>query len=107
MDNNEPRRYHLQDLLEGILDSDRVYFEPGTNITLTPPYIEYEQQEDKTLRADDKVYCYKETYYVTYVTTEPDITSLKTKMYDTFDAVDYNGRQLISNMYHHRFRIQF
>lgn len=65
-------RAELQTLLETILGSGNVYFQPPVNLSIQYPCIVYKRQQIKTNFADDKPYGHDKSYAVTYITRDPD-----------------------------------
>lgn len=66
------RRLQLQSLLETILGSANVYFQPPTNTQLQYPCIIYKRDAADTTYADDHPYHYVQRYQVTIVDRNPD-----------------------------------
>ena len=66
------RRIQLQRILEEILGSTNVYFEPPENIKMKYPCIVYEKGTGLRTPADNKKYLYNQGYEVTYITKDPD-----------------------------------
>lgn len=65
-------RVELQALLEEILGSDKVYFQPPTNITLVYPCIIYKRDTTVTRFADNAPYRNTKRYQVTVIDRDPD-----------------------------------
>ncbi len=66
------RRLDLQSLLEALLGSGNVYFQPPPNVTLQFPAIVYKRDNARTLFADDNPYAVHRRYLVTLVSANPD-----------------------------------
>ncbi len=63
-------RLELQSLLERL--TERVYFQPPTNISLVYPCILYQLDGDRTERANNKLYSRTKRYQVTVIDRNPD-----------------------------------
>lgn len=72
-------RLELQALLEGVLESTNVYFQPPSNVQLKYPCIVYERDNAKTEFAGNKPYSYTKRYQVTVIDRNPD-TSIPDKI---------------------------
>lgn len=66
------KREQLQNLLEGLLGSDLVYFQAPTNVQMQYPCIRYEQDDAETLFADNSPYRYTKRYQVMVIDRDPD-----------------------------------
>lgn len=62
----------LQTLLSDLPGVTAAYFQKPGNLTLVPPYIVYEIDDEYVLRADDAVYGYYGRYTVTIVVRDQD-----------------------------------
>lgn len=65
-------RKGLQSLLETILGTRNVYFQPKENITLEYPAIVYSQEQVKTDFAGNNPYLLYNRYQVTYIDRSPE-----------------------------------
>lgn len=66
------RRLQLQTLLEGILGSRNVYFQPPENLKMQYPCIVYKRDQIATRYADNEPYSAKKRYMVTVIDADPD-----------------------------------
>ena len=66
------RRIELQSLLEEILGSRNVYFQPPSSIALKYPCIVYEREDENVKHADDSTYSRIKLYTVTVIDKDPD-----------------------------------
>lgn len=66
------KRLELQSLLEGILGSRNVYFQPPENIKIAYPCIIYKRDYAVTNFADNKPYNLTKRYSVTIIDKNPD-----------------------------------
>lgn len=66
------RRYDLQDILESILGSKNVYFQPPKSVQLRYPCIVYERANESAHNANDTIYLLKKSYTITLIDKNPD-----------------------------------
>lgn len=66
------QRLDLQKILEEILDSKNVYFQPPANIKMKYPAIVYQMDSADTQFADNLPYTYTKRYQVTVIDRNPD-----------------------------------
>lgn len=66
------QRLELQALLEDIVGSRNVYFQPGPNIEMEYPCIVYTRSNIFTRRADNRPYLHKDRYSLTIIDRDPD-----------------------------------
>lgn len=85
----ETRRLKLQTLLEEILGSRNVYFQPPASISLKYPCIVYSFDDETNLHANGGTYLTRDKYTITLITKEhmPDslMSSLHSMPYTRFD----------------------
>lgn len=65
-------RLELQTLLEGVLESGNVYFQPPASLQMAYPCIVYTRDYIKTKHANDKPYSNRTRYLVTVIDRNPD-----------------------------------
>lgn len=65
-------RLELQALLEEILGSGNVYFQPPASVTMQYPAIVYERDAARTQFADNDPYRFTQRYKVTVISRDPD-----------------------------------
>jgi hypothetical protein len=66
------RREDLQSLLEDLLGSENVYFQPPTNVQMSYPCITYKRDGIRPAFADNAPYRLTTRYLVTLLTEDPD-----------------------------------
>jgi hypothetical protein len=66
------QRLQLQTLLETILGSRHVYFQPPANVLMEYPCIVYKRDKARTRFAGNKPYRYVKGYQVTVIDQNPD-----------------------------------
>lgn len=65
-------RLDLQTLLEGLLGSRNVYFQPPESVKIKYPAIVYGLDDVKSTHADDRVYLSQKRYWVQLIDKDPD-----------------------------------
>lgn len=66
------QRLQLQALLEEVLGSGNVYFQPPANVQLAFPCVVYKRDIADTRFADDIPYRYTKRYQITVIDRDPD-----------------------------------
>lgn len=66
------QRLELQTLLEGVLGTENVYFQPPSNVQIKYPCIVYARDNAKSEFADNSPYRYTKRYQVTVISRDPD-----------------------------------
>ncbi len=67
------KRLDLQQVLETILGSQNVYFQPPSNVQMQYPCIVYKRDSANTSFADNNPYRYEQRYQVTFIAKEPSL----------------------------------
>jgi hypothetical protein len=95
----EEKRQALQTILETVLGSSNVYFQPPVNTKLTYPCIIYHRVSGQTSKADNKVWNFRTQYEVQYITQDPTVFIFEALS----DAVPYCAfnRSYIADRLHH------
>lgn len=78
------RRVELQRMLEGLLGTRNVYFQPPTGMKLQYPCIVYHLDTANDVHASDRIYRRLYRYSLTYITKNPE-----DPMRDTIDNLQY------------------
>ncbi len=73
------QRLELHNVLVGVLGSDRVYFQPPSNLTVEYPCVVYNRDTTDVLRADNVGYKSEPRYSVIVIDRDPD-TDVPTKI---------------------------
>lgn len=67
-----PSRLELQAVLEDLLGSENVYFQPPASMSMKYPAIVYGLEDIGNTFADDGVYLSKRQYLITVIDKDPD-----------------------------------
>lgn len=95
----------LNDLLEDILGSSNVYFQPPENVKLKYPCIIYHLSDNFTFKADNKLYKNTNRYQITLVSRDPDdlryskLIELPMSVFDRFFVADNLNHWVFSLYY--------
>ena len=87
-------RLELQAILESILGSTHVYFQPPPNIQMQYPCIVYNRDAADAKHADSVLYAHTQRYHVTVIARDPDhvlpmqIANLPLCRFDRFYTAD-------------------
>ena len=98
-------RLALQKLLSEVLGSDKVYFQPPANITLTYPCIVYSMETFDAQNADNNNYRMHKRYQVTYISRNPE--SEVPNQLQALPLCSHSNRFVSDNLYHDVFTIYF
>lgn len=66
------RRLEFQDILENVLGSDNVYFQPTDNTRMVYPAIVYTLNNLNSTHANNTPYTIRSSYLVTHISRDPD-----------------------------------
>lgn len=98
------RRLQLQTLLEGILGTSNVYFQPTANVQMKYPAIIYKRDTADTEFAGNNPYRYTKRYQVTVIDRNPDsdipdkVAALPMCLFNRFFTAD-NLNHDVFNLY--------
>lgn len=98
-------RLELQALLEILLDSESVYFQPPESIQLSYPCIIYVRSNIRTDYANDLPYSLRNEYTITLIERDPDsgipyqIAMLPTARHDRFYTADNLNHNVFTLFY--------
>ncbi len=98
-------RLELQTLLEELLGSRNVYFQPPQNVKLRFPCIIYDFAKFQTTKADNKDYLRSKRYDVLLIHNDPD-NDMVEKLED-LDYCDLDRSYKSDNLYHYAFTLFF
>jgi hypothetical protein len=98
-------RLELQTLLEGVLGSTNVYFQPPPNVQMNYPCIVYRRNNADTKFADNNPYGYTKQYSVTVIDRNPD-SDIPDKI-AALPRCSFNRHYVINNLNHDVFNLYF
>lgn len=68
----QDKRLELQGVLETVLESTNVYFQPPVNVQIKYPALVYSRDSARIESADNRGYRFTQRYQVTYISNDPD-----------------------------------
>lgn len=98
-------RLELHSILEGILGSRNVYFQPPESFKLAYPCIVYERDDVWVDYADNTTYRTKKKYTVTVITKDPDSTIPDELL--KLPNCSFNRHFIVDNLNHDAFILYF
>lgn len=66
------KRHQLQSILEAVLGSRNVYFQPPETLKMAYPCIRYERDNERSVFANNEPYRHTKRYQVTVIDRDPD-----------------------------------
>lgn len=96
-------RLDLQTLLEVLLGSDSVYFQPPPSIQMSYPCIVYQRSNIRTDHANNTPYSLKKEYTITVIDPNPD--SLIPDQIAMLSTADFSRHYTSDNLNHDVFTI--
>jgi len=99
------RRLELQQILENVLGSRNVYFQPPESVEISFPAIIYKRSSESTTFADDCKYTNKTQYQVTVVDKNPD--SLIPKKVSNLPLCSLSQAYVVQNLNHDVFTLYY
>ena len=98
-------RLELQTLLESLLGSRNVYFQPGTNLQMEYPCIRYDWDDEDKKFADNVPYVGTRRYILMHIDSDPD--SVIPKALSDLPLSRFNRRYVADNLYHTLYYLYF
>ena len=98
-------RLELQKVLETILDSRNVYYQPPNNLEIQYPAIVYERDDIENSFANNKVYTQSHVYLVTVIDEDPDNEYVK--KVSQLPTAKFNRHFVSDNLNHDSFTIHY
>lgn len=98
-------RNELQNLLEEILGSRNVYFQPPANVQIQYPCIVYKRDSANTKFAGNTPYNFRQRYMVSVIDTHPD-GDILTKIAN-LPLCTYNRYYTADHLHHDVFNLYF
>ena len=104
-DHNIEYPEELQFLLETILGSSNVYFQPPGDVKLQYPCIVYQLDYVRSMFANDRPYAHHKRYSLTYISRSPD-QFIPDKIAD-LPMCAFNRFYVSDNLNHYSYRLYF
>lgn len=98
-------RIDLQILLEDILGSKNVYYQPPSNIQMKYPAIVYSRSDIRNTYADNTVYIQKHIYDITVIDKKPD--SEIVEKVSKIPTCSFSRHYTADNLNHDTFRLYY
>ena len=99
-------REELQTVLESVLGTREVYFQPPESFKLKYPCIIYELSRIRNRKANNTIYLRNRQYTVTIIDEDCD-TELPDKLCDKLEYCQFDRRFITDNLYHDVFTVYF
>ena len=99
------RRLELQMLLETIMGSRNVYFQPPASVSLSYPAIVYAFDGIKSNYSNDKKYSMHDYYDITLIQISQDLTIIDKLL--MLDYCEMHSHYVVDNLYHYKFKLFF
>lgn len=99
------QRLELQTLLEGIMGTNKVYFQPPANVQMEYPCVIYKRDAAQTRFAGNNPYRYTKRYQVTVVDQDPD-SEIPDKVAALTGAI-FDRHYAVKNLNHDVFTLFF
>lgn len=100
------RRVELQNILEDLLGSGNVYYQPPESVRISYPAIIYFLSSINRPKANDKDYLRNPSYDVTIIDKNPESEYVE-KMLDTFEYIRYDRHYDSDNLHHFVFKLYY
>jgi hypothetical protein len=100
-----PLRTDLQSILENLLGSDAVYYQPPETVRMSYPCIVYSVDNALTRFADNKPYSYDKAYILTVIDQDPD-SPIPNKIAE-LPKCRFDRQFVADNLYHVTFKVFF
>lgn len=99
------QRLELQTLLETLLGSRNVYFQPPASISMQYPAIRYSLNDIENLHADNQVYSQRKSYSVTLIDWNPD--NVYVDKLSELPMCSFDRHYVADNLNHYVFTLYF
>ena len=98
----------LRDKLYLVHNTENVYYDPPTGITMEFPCFRFELNNYDIRRADNKAYAMKPRWAVTYITRDiEEIEDVAKEMLDIFQYCNFDTSYRADNLQHAVFNLYF
>lgn len=99
-------RLALQMILETLLGSRNVYFQPPENLKIKYPCIVYELSKIEAIKANNEIYRTYKLYTITIIHSDPDNT-LKDEILNEFMYCTFDRSFKVDNLYHYVYDLYY
>lgn len=100
------KRLELQSILEEVLGSDHVFFQPPESIRLTYPCVIYHRESGSSRFADNKMYSFEYRYQIIYIDRNPD-SDFPIRLLERLPKCRYDRHYAVDNLNHEAFTLYF
>lgn len=105
VDVNDENRLLLQEILENLMESRNVYFQPPSSMHINTPGIVYNRNRIIDEHANNKVYTQKNSYNVTVIDPNPD--SVYVRRISRLPLCTHNRHYTENNLNYDSFTLYF
>lgn len=98
-------RLDLQELLENLIESSNVYFQPPPNVNMKYPAIKYSRENIDNRHADNGVYLQQNVYQLIVIDKNPD--SEIVQKVSRLPSCSFDRHYISNNLNHDVFTIYF
>ena len=98
-------RVTLQNLLEELLGSRNVYYQPPPNVQMKYPAIVYSRERINNMHADNKVYKQNNAYQIIVIDKNPDSEIVEKMSY--FPLCSHTNHYVSDNLNHDVFTLYY
>lgn len=97
------KRLELQSILENLLGSKNVYYQPPENLKMEYPAIRYSKDNINNFYADDMKYNNRDSYNLTIISRYPDHPVIKEIL--KMNYTSFKGHYVSNNLHHDTIKI--
>ena len=98
-------RLKLQTILEDILESGNVYFQPPSSVKMSYPAIVYSRSDMRSTFADNSLYKINDAYTVILIYDDPD--SVTPRKLLSLPMCSFDRHYVADNLYHDVFTLYY
>lgn len=98
-------RIELQAMLEDLLESKEVYYQPPESIRMSYPAIVYSREGTHSRKADDAIYIRSNRYTITVISKRPDHPVINKLL--EIPYCSYDRPYVVDNLHHDTFTLYF
>lgn len=98
------QRLKLQEILQNVMGSNKVYFSPPESVKITYPCIIYDEVGSDTHYADDRHYVFKRQYDVKIIDQTPS-SAYPSLLIDALPNCSHDRTYIADGLVHYQFTI--